>query len=443
MSITITDIGHNSNSTGATVAVTVPTIAAGSLVLVLAGEGSAIAQGTLADSVGNTYVADSSSSIAILFRSVISTGLTSGQAITFTKNNSTHPGAISAFYATSTTGWPASPLDLSPPQTLGTNTTPSITSGTPSVAGELFAAFVRYGATSTFTQDSTNHWVAPFDLDSTQTNIIVAGGSQVNASATSITFAPSLGTSVAWRCGLCTYKPNVAANPSNQYDWPNPVRTDTFPNNLKSWAWSYNLRLIGQDKLPNRQQDWPVPKGPEYHVQFRTWAWQYNPNLIGQDQFPNRQQDWPLPTAPWRSNDLRAWIWYLTPYIPVLSPFSQTDWPLPVAPFRPNDLRTWVWNYNPNLIGKDKLPFRQQDWPLPVPNYRPRDLTWAWSYNLNLIGKDKFPTRQQDWVLPVGIRYPAIVQIFPNIALIAPGPVVTTEIHNLPWLVTFGRYRSF
>lgn len=218
MTITVTDIGHNSNGTGTTLAVSVPVagIAAGALVLVAVQEGSTIVNGSVADSAGNTYTNDAnatsgSNGIRLqLYRSVIATGLTSGQSITYTKHANNHATGISAFYATSSTGWPASPLDLSPAGTTGTSTSPSITSGTPAAAGELFAAAAAWSATATFTQDSGHGWAVPFDVDTAQSSASIGGGNQVNAGTGALTFNPTLSASVAWGAVLVSYKPNAA-----------------------------------------------------------------------------------------------------------------------------------------------------------------------------------------------------------------------------------------
>jgi hypothetical protein len=50
--------------------------------------------------------------------------------------------------------------------------------------------------------------------------------------------------------------PTVAAVPFAQYSWPNS-RGVVFPVNLGTITASYNINLIGQDRLPFRQQDWP------------------------------------------------------------------------------------------------------------------------------------------------------------------------------------------
>lgn len=235
-------------------------------------------------------------------------------------------------------------------------------------------------------------------------------------------------------------------------------RLETGPiQPLRSWTWNYNLNLIGQDKLPFRQQDWPltpdireprtwlagfrpdrikpfnqqdwpVPIAPQQPA--LSWTASYNLNLIGQDRLPFRQQDWPLTPD---VREPRTWLQGFR--ADRIKPFNQQDWPVPIAPQQP--AYSWTASYNLNLIGKDQLPFRQQDWPL-TPDIR-EARTWIqgfniqaqvtaapfnqldWpnptapqqplygmtaSFNLNLIGQDKLPFRQTDWPITPDIREP-------------------------------------
>jgi hypothetical protein len=77
---------------------------------------------------------------------------------------------------------------------------------------------------------------------------------------------------------------------SNQYDWPNPILRVPA---ARSWTASYNLDLIGTDRLPvgTRVFDRPTLRVPP----AESWAASYNRNLIGKDRLPFRQSDWPTP----------------------------------------------------------------------------------------------------------------------------------------------------
>lgn len=202
---------------------------------------------------------------------------------------------------------------------------------------------------------------------------------------------------------------------------------------LRGWTWNYNLNLIGQDKLPFRQQDWPIyrslPQPPTGWIQSSPIV--LSPSL----NVPFRQQSWPLTPDYQRSNP--SWVLNLlqntlTPAVVVLgnprAPLFavridvtwQRGWTqnllentlTPVAGIPPGEqvydrpglgpqqpLRNWTWNYNLNLIGQDALPFRQQDWPI----YKPLASVpngWIQSSPIILNASLGVPFRQQDWPNP-------------------------------------------
>src|SRR6516164_9195889 len=113
------------------------------------------------------------------------------------------------------------------------------------------------------------------------------------------------------------------------------------PNAFQSWTWSYNLNLIGQDRLPTGEQIFdlvPSQKFPPEQVQLHSWRWSYNLNLIGKDRMLVGEQ-----------------VYDLTP--------SQ-------RPPEQIQLHAWQWSYNLNLIGKDRMAAGEQlyDRPtLPIP----------------------------------------------------------------------------
>jgi len=201
---------------------------------------------------------------------------------------------------------------------------------------------------------------------------------------------------------------------------------------LRTWINSVNLALVTTPAiLPFNQYSWPINPGPQQPISIFTAS--YNRNLVGQDRLPFRQQDWPLPTPNPRSLDLVSWIDRAKSYLQ--RPGRQLDWPIPRGYQQP--IQTFTASYNLNLIGKDQLPvgevvtdippqpalssiqlrtwiqalnlaltvapiqrpFNQYDWPV---NPGPRQPIQVFTsfYNRNLIGKDKLPFRQQDWPLP-------------------------------------------
>jgi hypothetical protein len=177
-----------------------------------------------------------------------------------------------------------------------------------------------------------------------------------------------------------------------------------FVRLFQTWIQSVNLALTTAP--PNifaqaRQQDWPVPRGAEPDWR-RSWEFAYNKNLIGQDQLPNRQQDWPNPIPP---AALRDWIQQtnlaLLTQPPALLPYRRSYFDLPIAAPQPG-AQSWTWQYNFNLIGKDQLPVGAEFTELAPSQKAPEQVqlhSWAWWYGLDLIGQDQLPFRQQDWPL--------------------------------------------
>ena len=262
---------------------------------------------------------------------------------------------------------------------------------------------------------------------------------------------------------LVTAPPNLNAQ-VHLFDYPNPRGAE--PDWRRSWEFSYNKNLIGQDQLPFRQQDWPnpiapaqvkdwiqqtnlallsqptllpfrrtyydlPPLGPQQPAQ--TWTNSYNLNLIGQDQLPARQQDWPLTPAAQRAADLATWINRVQ--FQLLKPFAQYDWPNPIPPFRDPTLGTIARGYNLDLIGQDRLPNRQQDWPLssaftPV-------LLQAW-IQAGLLAVPLVPPlfmRNQDWPVPRGPIQPDRGFSAPSNPNLPPTPpVITPAVYNKPML---------
>jgi hypothetical protein len=272
-----------------------------------------------------------------------------------------------------------------------------------------------------------------------------------------------------------TTAPPVLNITIGQREWPLPRGAE--PDWRRSWEWSYNQNLIGQDQLPFRQQDWPLtpvqqvaqtwiqsvnlaltaaPTKPFKQTDWPLpiapqqaalgWAWSYNLNLIGQDQLPNRQQDWPLTPAAIRAIDLATWINRVQ--FQLFNPFAQLDWPNPTAPARDPTLTTWLGRYNLNLIGQDQLPFRQQDWPNAILPDQFASLRAAFISALNLALNQMAPVlapplfmRNQDWPLPGAPIYANNLRTWPNegtpetiIPGVPPPPVTGPAVYAKPML---------
>lgn len=163
----------------------------------------------------------------------------------------------------------------------------------------------------------------------------------------------------------------AAKLPFNQYDWPNP-RAHQQPD--RSWFRSYNLNLIGKDRLPagKRVTDLPPRAYPEPAT--RTWTYSFNLNLRGKDQ--------------------------------ILVGKQLTDLP-PRDYLRPTQVRTWTHSYNLNLIGKDKLPVGAQVTGLPTRLTPIAVKTWINAVNLNLaVTPTTLPFNQYDWPIYRDLSYP-------------------------------------
>jgi hypothetical protein len=251
--------------------------------------------------------------------------------------------------------------------------------------------------------------------------------------------------------GLQSAAVTVVAAPFNQDDWPLP---QVQPRRDQTWAFSYGLNLIGQDKLPTGEQfsdrpqpppwyrdwtldlqlstlfagtptaqrDWPLPQAQPRRDQ--TWTFSYDLNLIGKDQLPTGEQ---FSERPPPVNWYRDWALNLqeTTLFVITTPIGENFSERPPIGFPPQ-VPSWTFSYDLNLIGKDQLlvgeqvydrpqpppwyrdwaldlqlttlsagtPTAQRDWPLP--RTWPRlDQTWSFSYDLNLIGKDRLPTGEQ------------------------------------------------
>ena len=221
-SISVTSLGTATTTAGATTAITIGAggVPAGALIVVEVGEATAFnPAGTLADTAGNVYFGQVTTSInpngntnngvGVIFYAWNTAALVNTNTITYTKVVSAHAAVMSAFYATG--------IDLSIPidvsvtaSATGSSTTPSVTSGTPNDAGELFVAglvAVAFNGSSNFTQDSGHSWVTPFvDLAVASANEIAGGNQVVSGIATKI-FAPTLTNSEAWGVTILGFKP--------------------------------------------------------------------------------------------------------------------------------------------------------------------------------------------------------------------------------------------
>jgi hypothetical protein len=207
--ISITDLGTANNAAGATITLTAVTVPAGATIVVVTTE-AATTVGTLSDGGTNTYTNTQSQvinavSIGVVWRKENASAL-SNATFTYTKHTSGSKACISAFFIT---GVPTSSvLDLNTTPTTGSSTSPSITSAAPANANELFVGIVCWeGTATTFTAPASTNWTTgPLTSSLTQTTAQQAGCTLYNISASTVTFAPTLGATQQWAAFLLSFK---------------------------------------------------------------------------------------------------------------------------------------------------------------------------------------------------------------------------------------------
>jgi hypothetical protein len=177
------------------------------------------------------------------------------------------------------------------------------------------------------------------------------------------------------------------------------------PALFQTWINTVNLALVTVPPLPRppfNQFDWPLTPAPQQSAQ--SWTFSYNLNLIGRDRLPVGEILLALP--PQQPTIAQTWINTVVSAAVTINPPTLFDTGTPPAAAQPD--RGFVSSYNRNLIGQDRLPNRQQDWPL-TPLAPQPDRGIAASYNKNLISQDRLPNRQTDWPLPnLGPQQPDI-----------------------------------
>lgn len=215
MPFVVTSIGTVNSTSGATAVVTVGAggVPAGCIVVVAVTDNSNAAPGgSMADTGGNSYSAIHGASqnatqangFGRLWHSLaLVTALVNTNTITYTKAISGSNATLSAAYITG-----ANPIGVDAAVSAtatGSSTTPSVTSGTPIRAGELFIGWASNGTSSVaITQDAGNGgWVSP--PDSTSSRLI--GANQTNAAATTRTYAPTYAMTSPWSAGIVSYNP--------------------------------------------------------------------------------------------------------------------------------------------------------------------------------------------------------------------------------------------
>lgn len=206
MTITVVNIGTNSTiATPGSLAISVGGggVPAASLIVLLVTDNTTT--GSASDTAGNTYQVGPSKQVtyngyAQIFFVYNSLALSSGNSITYTATSIAW--SMSAFYATGIQT-SSNPLDTSVTASLNNyGALNTLTSGTPSVAGELFVAMLGSKSAATtagpypwFVQDTADGWGGPpptsvYDATSGGPLTAVDGGYQINSGTGTKAFTP-------------------------------------------------------------------------------------------------------------------------------------------------------------------------------------------------------------------------------------------------------------
>ena len=223
---TWTTIGIANNSIGPTLPLTVggSGVIGGSCIVVIVHDRSTAGSPSLADSQGNSYALVDSQGLngsrtygtLYFFRAFNSIALSAVDTITYTKGGTGNLQCALSAMSTTLALTASDPVDGATVATnFGTNFNPNVTSGVPTLTNELFVGAVGIRGTSgTFTQDSANAaWVTPPDESSSGTSSInarVNGGSVIDATTATRTYAPNYSVSEHWAAIIVGFKPFVA-----------------------------------------------------------------------------------------------------------------------------------------------------------------------------------------------------------------------------------------
>lgn len=193
--------------------------------------------------------------------------------------------------------------------------------------------------------------------------------------------------------------------PQTNYDWPVPK--GSIPSiSLSTYLDPFKVLL--HPPIPNSQLDWPVPTGYARGISLRTHLDSTRIHLIGQDKLPLNQKDWPNPNlGPARSIDRLTWTstFQLSDRLDQAVPQAQYDWPVPKGYVPGISLRTHLDPLKLNLFGKDTIygapgQVPSYDWQNPRGRFIFADFTSPTPFTL-FVESGLPPPRQSDWPNPV------------------------------------------
>lgn len=230
--------------------------------------------------------------------------------------------------------------------------------------------------------------------------------------------------------GVSILVTQVIPTPFTQTNWytPGPAYRGTALAAQTNGAPGQENLLIGADKLPFRQLDWPNPTLALSRMQSMLaqalGAPRNNNLLVGQDTFYGAAGEviaytWPVPAGPpARHVAIAAQTNGLAPALfnVAISPLFVEEWVNPRGYVQPIQTQPQGSPLNLTLLpGQDALPFRQLDWPnpvLPLSRLVARIATAeGTAENLTLLsGQDQLPRNQFDWPNPRGPLQPIQTQ---------------------------------
>lgn len=319
----------------------------------------------------------------------------------------------------------SSPLDLHETTSSNTGFGPTFTtSGTTATANEIVFGHIAQDFNGiTFTEDS-NFSTAYDDHSEAHINCHIA--TRIVSATGTQTYAPTSTGAASWlNMDIVTYKAASGAsgippglNGSLKYDWSNPRGpTQQLQAQPNLGVPTILTTLRGQDFLPFRQREWPVPRGeasrnvailsqPRLSLQTTT--------LAGQDTYfgaPGQVQeyDWPLPIGPpYRQTAILAQP-LGTPLTFVLTtgtkPFNLNNQPNPAIgppPVQTQPLGSFI-----QLLLAGPTPFKQSDWPLPPPGpQQPTQTQPLGTPATFILPTGVKPFGQSDWPNPRGPQQP-------------------------------------
>lgn len=228
MTWAVTNLGTAGNTSGSTLSLTVPVggIPVDAVICIAVSQCDNVSYGTgcsVADSRSNAYTEVDHSNFAATtgvgflqaFRCQVTTALLAGDTITVTKQG-TGAGVISGLFATGgLIGSASYDAAVKVTATGAFSTSPAVTSGTPSVAGELIVVAMGWQDTNVATL-TANSFTTPFNSAKTSGAAIrdagVGGGYVVDATTGTEAWTGTLSATDRWSAIIFGFKPSTGVS---------------------------------------------------------------------------------------------------------------------------------------------------------------------------------------------------------------------------------------